>query len=307
MTRFFCFLSAIAVLVTLPLPLPLAAQERVTLGWGRMFSNDAIGDGHDRWRSGSYQLSLLRGKHFSGQLPQTAGALLEFRANSQIITPLNARKTPERDRRYAGVMSFGAHTIFDWRGYDVNLGGDLVIVGPQTGVGSFHQWVHQVLDLSSPKALSQQIGDGLYPSLLAEVGREMVMAPQVRLRPFAAAQLGAENLMRLGGDLVIGSLGQGAVMARDLVSGQRYRIVGTDANLGYSLVMGGDVARVTDSVFFPAGEAAVMSRQRNRLRAGLHWQGETSSLFYGVSYLGREFEGQAEGQLIGGLSLRLKF
>jgi hypothetical protein len=303
MTRLFCFIAVLAVLAGLP----LAAQERVTLGWGRMFSNDAIGDGHDRWRSGSYQLSLLRGESFSGHLPKTPGALLEFRVNSQIIAPANLSKTAPGDRQYVGMLSFGAHTVFAWRGYDINLGSDLVIVGPQTGVGSFHKWIHRVLDLTGPKAVSRQIGDGLYPSLLAEVGRDVVMAPNVTLRPFVEAQIGAESLMRVGGDLVIGSLGQGAIMARDMVSGQRYRIVEADHNLGYSLVMGGDVARVADSVFLPVGGAAVMSSQRSRLRAGVHWQGQKSSVFYGVSYLSREFESQPEGQLIGGLSLSLKF
>lgn len=295
----FCFASFVG--------LPAGAQDRVTLGWGRMFSNDALGDGHDRWRTGGYQLSLLRGVSFSGQLPQTPGDLLEFRAASQIIAPGSLTKAALGDRRYAGILSFGLHTIFDWQGNDVSLGGDLVFVGPQTGVGRFQKWIHQILDLPAPKVVSHQIGDGLYPSLLAEVGRQIPIAPDVTLRPFVEAQVGAERLVRVGGDLVIGTLGQGAIMTRDTVTGQRYRLVETDHNLGYSFVMGGDFSQVAESVFLPAGGPAVLRAERNRLRAGVHWQGQKSSAFYGVSYLSREFETQPEGQFVGGLSLSLKF
>ena len=42
-----------------------------------------------------------------------------------------------------------------------------------------------------------------------------------------------------------------------------------------------------------------------RLRAGLRWQGALASLFYGLPWLGKELEGQDEGQL-GGL-VRLNF
>ena len=37
------------------------AQDRTILGYGRLFNNDLIGDGHDRWRTGSYHFSVVTG------------------------------------------------------------------------------------------------------------------------------------------------------------------------------------------------------------------------------------------------------
>ena len=40
---------------------PVLAQDRVTLGWGRLFNNDTLGDTQDRWKTGSYTINHLRG------------------------------------------------------------------------------------------------------------------------------------------------------------------------------------------------------------------------------------------------------
>lgn len=298
---------AIISLIALFSGLPAAAQDRVTLGWGRLFSNDAIGDGHDRWRTGSYQISLLRGISFNGSLPKTPGDLLEFRVSSQIIAPTHLNRTSVKDRRYVGLISLGLHTDFDWRGYEVSLGGDLFVVGPQTRVSDFQRWVHRMMNLPNPKAMSRQIGNGVYPNVLVELGRQTRFAPDVTLRPFVEAQVGVENFVRVGGDLVIGTFGQDAFMARETVTGHRYRVVRTTQSQGYSFVFGGDYTRVASSVFLPKGEAAVRSAYRKRLRAGLQWQGDDASLFYGISYLSREFKAQSEGQIVGVLNLNLTF
>ena len=53
------------ILWLLAMTLPIAAQaqtpERQFLGWGRLFNNDFLGDGQDRWRTGSYTISVLKG------------------------------------------------------------------------------------------------------------------------------------------------------------------------------------------------------------------------------------------------------
>ena len=127
------------------------------------------------------------------------------------------------------------------------------------------------------------------------------------LRPFAEAQAGVESFVRVGGDMVVGSFGRGTVMARDMTTGQRYRVAESQINQGISFVLGGDIARVFDSALLPSTGGAVMSDDRGRVRAGVHWQGDKTSLYYGVSYLSPEFESQSEGQVIGSLSLNLKF
>jgi hypothetical protein len=43
------------------------------------------------------------------------------------------------------------------------------------------------------------------------------------------------------------------------------------------------------------------------VRAGLHWQGGQSEVFNGLTWLGKEFEEQADDQIVGSINLRLRF
>lgn len=288
---------------------PAKAEDRVTLGWGRLFSNDQLGDGRDRWRSGAYSVSRVRGPSWAGQLPGSFGEILEFRGHSSIITPSSLQRPAATDRRYAGLLSFGLHSHFAWKGAEMALGGDLVFSGPQTGVGGFQNWMHERLGMegASTAVLDDQIGNAVYPTLVGEMGRSFALGSAVQARPFVEARAGVETLLRIGGDITIGDLGRDDLMLRDVTTGQRYRAVEGDRDNGISLTMGGDLAQVFDSALLPDGGAATLSDQRYRLRAGLHWQGKKAAGFYGVSYLSPEFEEQPQGQFVGALSLNLRF
>lgn len=94
---------------------------------------------------------------------------------------------------------------------------------------------------------------------------------------------------------------------RDGTSGQRYRAVAGSGTQGYSLMLGGDVARLFDSAYFLPGDAAQPTETRSRLRAGIHWQGARGEMFYGLTWLGKEFTTQPDTQVLGSLNLRFKF
>ena len=286
---------------------PALAQDRVTLGWGRLFSNDAIGDGADRWRTGAYAVSMIRGTRWDGRLPDAPGQMLEFRLRSDTIAPENLEAPATIDRRYAGAISLGLHSQFAPGGFEADVGADLVFVGPQTGVGRFQSWVHGALGMGEVGALDDQIEDAVYPTVSGELARRFALGDRVEVRPFVEARAGDETLLRAGGDLVIGGFGRNDLMLRDVATGQRFRGVAGSALSGVSVVLGGDIARVFDSVYLPDGEAVTASDTRHRLRAGVHWQGAKSSLFYGVTYLSPEFDEQSEGQITGALSLNLRF
>ncbi len=165
-----CAALLAALLTTLPAAPPAAAQDRVTLGWGRSFANDGIGDGEDRWRTGAYTVSRVRGPSWAGALPGTAGEILEFRASAQIIAPENLAKAAAWDRRYAGVLSFGLFTHFDAAGIETSLGGGLQLTGKQTGLGWFQTRVHDILGVAEPGDLANQIPNRGYLMLSAEAG-----------------------------------------------------------------------------------------------------------------------------------------
>lgn len=284
------------------------AQERVTLGWGRMFTNDGLGDGHDRWRTGAYTVSRLRGPSWSGSLPGTFGEILEFRARAEIISPSTLSNPPPGDRRYAGVLTLGMHSHFESMGLETSLGVDLAVTGPQTGLGRLQDRLHDLLGVAQPQVLDNQIGDAFYPTLVFEAGRSRPLVEAVTLRPFVAAQAGIETWVRLGADMTFGRFGQNALMLREATTGQRYRAISGDHIPGLTFTLGGDIAHVWDSALLPGGGAAVRKDTRERLRAGLAWQSAGGfSAFYGLTWLSEEFDGQGEGQLLGALTLNLRF
>ena len=301
----------IAVLAAMPVLAGsiATADERVTLGWGRIFTNDQIGDGKDRWRTGSYTVSRVRGPSWQGHAGHGFGDILELRGHAGVIAPSNLTTPAANDRRYAGVLSFGLNTHFGWQGAEVDLGAELALTGPRSGIGSFQKWFHNQAGMVPPSAavLDAQIGNRLHPGLNAEIGRTYGLGDALRLRPFAEARLGLESLVRVGGDITIGRFGQGGLLLRDVTTGQRYRGIEGTRTEGFSLTLGGDLAHVFHSALLPSGGTVTAEKDRYRLRAGLQGQGKRASAFYGVSYLSREFVQQPEGQLVGALSLNLRF
>ncbi|MEH7828510.1 lipid A-modifier LpxR family protein [Gemmobacter denitrificans] len=283
-----------------------AAEGRVNLGFARLFTNDALGDTRDRWRTGAYMVSQFRAPAWHGAAPAQFGELLEYRLRAEIIAPASLTD-PTPDRRYAGVIAPGIATHFSLGKAEMRVGAELVFTGPQTKVGSFQREVHELLGLDSPTVLDSQIPNGVHPTLQAEIGRDYQLGDRTRLRPFVEAQAGAEDFLRAGADMVIGRFGAEGLFTRDTVTGQRVLGIVYDEVPGYSLTLGGDVTRMFDSIYLPAGGSAEMSETRTRLRAGVHWQGEKSEAFYGLTWLGEEYEAQPEGQLVGSLRLRLRF
>ena len=223
------------------------------------------------------------------------------------MTAANAAYPGANDRAYVAPLALGVHSHVAWAGLQASLGVDLVATGPQTGIGRLQTWLHEVLAVPVPD-LTNQAGNRVALSFQAELGRDFAYGPRVTLHPFVAAQAGPENLIRAGGDVVIGSFGTGGLMLRDGPTGQRYRgIAGVVTNPAMSLTLGGDVAHVVGSDYLPQGTAAQASATRSRLRAGLAWQGERSSAFYGVTYLTPEFVSQSGGQVIGSVNLSFRF
>lgn len=298
---------ALFVASLLVVALPASAEtDRITLGWGRLFTNDALGDGRDRWRTGSYTLSRVRGPQWDGVLPATIGEILEMRLRAETIAPADLVTPEPDDRRYTGLLGLGLHTHFLMQGIETSAGMDIVATGPQTGLGRFQRGVHDLLNLPRPQVLGDQIEDGIYAQATVEMARTFNLGSGT-VRPFVELQGGVENLVRAGTDLSFGNFTKGALMVREAVTGQRYRAVPLDRIEGYSVTLGADTARVFDSVYLPDGGSAELSDQRNRVRVGLHWQGQKSEVFYGLTWMGKEFEQQPKSQVLGSVNLRLRF
>jgi hypothetical protein len=285
------------------------AQARESLGYGRLMTNDYFGDGKDRWRTGSWTTSRVWGRQRGGQLPPAFGDLIELRLSSEIMAPDNVARAAAGDRPYAGSLALGAHTHFRWQGFETALGADLVVTGSGTGLGSFQRAVHKALGVRQPSqaTLDNQIGGGVHPTIVGEIGRDVALSPKVHLRPFMEARAGAETMVRAGVDLTFGAVGVGELLVREGVTGHRYRVIRDESAQGFSFLLGADIAHVADSIYLPEDRGVVLTDSRDRLRAGIHWQGGQSSAFYGLTYLGEEFEAQKEGQLVGSININLSF
>lgn len=283
------------------LPLsPAQAQPDTLLGWGGIFVNDEFGDGRDRWRTNAQQVSVA----FSGPRP---GSVLELRFASEMIAGERLGRPDPDDRPYAGLLSAGAHVSFRAGAADLSLGVDFVAIGPQTRVDELQSLVHTVTGGDDPPPARDQVANGIYPTAVVEVARELPLAQGgARLRPFLEAQAGYENFLRAGAELTLGR-GGGGLLVRERVSGLRYAVSGGGRQSGLTLVLGADIARVGRSVLLPASDGLRPTRFRSRARAALIFERGPAQINFGLARLGPEFEGQMGGQTVGAFSAQLKF
>ena len=296
----FCLLAGISA--TAHVQAQSALQTQQAIGNGRLFNNDLIGDGQDRWRTGSYVFSHMRAAEpFDGKL-RGIGEVMEYRFRTEIISP--TRRTS--DRPYAGIISLGAHTHYAYGPIDISLGADVLAIGPQTGLDDFQTAYHRTFSLPRPTT-GNALQDQFAIQTTGEARYTYRMSPAASLRPFVEAKGGAEDMVRAGADLIVGKVGQNDVLLRDVVTGQLYRGTQDDQN-GVNFVVGGDIASVNDSIFLPSSDGYIASQTRTRARAGVNWQPVPGiSLFYGATYLSPEFETQDEGQVVGSLKLNFSF
>lgn len=282
--------------------------EAEQIGYGRLIVNDFLGDGHDRWRSGSIVGSHMFGQPWQGQHPDGFGDIIELRILGQVIAPANLQTPDPVDRPYAGALSLGAHTHFERGGFDVALGADVTLVGPSSGIGDLQSWLHDAFGIAPPSdaVLGSQVADKVSLTGVAEVGYEVEVSENARIRPFVEARAGDETLLRAGFDLTIGQFGHDELLVRDPISGQRYQTTYQNRQ-GWSFLAGADFAVVDSSIYLPASFGVTLEDTRERYRLGLNWQGESSSVYYGATWLSPEFTGQSEGQVVGAIRIRFDF
>jgi hypothetical protein len=304
-----CALALLA-LASLAFPsAPAQAQtgERVTLGFGRLFTNDFFGDGRDRWHSGGYTFSLLRGAEGQVGRPDRLGSTLEYRLRSEIITPGTEDPVTGVDRPYAGTISLGLHSHAALGRTDVSLGADVMLMGPSTGISGFQEWYHDLFSLPDPPGRDSELGNAVHAGLTGELAWPLRITDTATLRPFVELQAGIEDIARVGGDVILGRVGHDDLLTREVTTGSLIRAVEGPYS-GWILIAGADWAQVGDSVLLPADQGFAPTDSRWRARVGVHWQAAPKMSFhYGLTWLSEEFEGQPEGQLIGGLKLNFNF
>ncbi len=290
--------AAMAILVAAP----TFADQRQTIGTGRLFNNDYFGDGRDRWRSGSYSYSHLRASGPYDPGNREFGNIIEYRLKTEIISPGRGGT----DRPYVGAISLGAQTHFGDGPWHYSLGADVTFIGPKTGLSNFQEQFHDAFDLTPPLT-ANELPDEVVFGARASAAYTYRISESASIRPFAELLTGPEQIARVGADLLVGPVGQGDLWLRDDITGQPFR--GTDAGVtGVSFLAGADFAAIGESRYLPASRGVTATDTRSRARLGLLWQPLPNlSVFYGATYLSEEFIGQSEGQVLGSLRLGLNF
>ncbi len=282
------------------------AAPRFLLGESVTHTNDIIGDGKDRWRTATVDISYFYGPA-AATLPSRFGQFIELRARLEMINPeFVALPFPPNDRPYGGVLSFGAASHIRQQNTEQSLGFDLVMVGPSTGVSAIQNWIHTFQNPINPQILRDQLPDAIYPTLSYEYAK-IYASGIAALRPFADLQIGVETFARAGFDLTLARAPEQGFRVRNSLTGQRVPALNPTGNRQLSLGVGADIAYVVSSAYLPAASGVTFSQIRTRLRAGVFYQSQKFDLFYGAAWLSPEFTAQREGQIIGTFSLGVRF
>lgn len=279
---------------------PAAAWDHAGGAW--LLVNDAFADRHDRWRTHSLQAGWLYARAPGGPGPD----LVELRFSTQLITPANLAIPAPDDRPLVGVHAVGLHGYWLAGDMALQLGAELAGTGPWTGYADLLDAIHPTRQEPVDSVIDGQIDDALVPSVHLGASRGVAMAPGVWLHPFAEARAGTETLARLGADLLIGAGGAGALPVRDKVTG--FLIPATAAAAtGAAFMVGLDGAFVAASRYLPERDGLEIENPRLRARAGAFWRGARTQLFYGVTWLGKEFTAQPEAQIVGAIQFGFRF
>ncbi|MEJ6397462.1 lipid A-modifier LpxR family protein [Yoonia sp. 208BN28-4] len=285
---------------------PAFAQGRDHLGDSSMFTNDFLGDRGDRWRTGSFTYSHVRGSGPYTAAPRAFGDILEFRLRTDIFAPSGGSDFPG-DRPYAGAVSLGVLTHWQENDRLYTFGAEVTAIGPQTGLSDIQRDFHDRYSLPQPPFVDQQLGDAFALNLHAETATKVHVSDRLSARNFLSLDAGAETLVRIGSDLRFSGFGHNDLMLRDVVTGHLHSAT-EHAGTGWALTAGADMAHVVDSIFLPADRVAGLEDMRFRARGGVEYKfSPSAAVFYGATYLSPEFEGQPEGQVVGSLRLNFNF
>ncbi len=292
---------------------PMAvAQGYEFVGYGNILNNDYYGDGRDRWQTGSDQLSLVWSngweKGWKDQLTSGFGDTIELRFGARVAAPDNIDIPANDDRRYAGVLSLGLVThMAVAQDYQMALGAGVEAVGPGTALDEFHAKFHSLIGSGDASAAvrDNQIGDKITPYASFEMARAFPTGGNSRIRPFVEAHSGLETLARVGVDFHVGDLTLNGLMSRDYVTGQTYQTV-RGTGTGWTFIGGADVAKVTQSALLPSDDYT-LTPARVRARVAVQWAGNYGVAQFGLTYLGKEFEQQDSGQVLGSISFKYDF
>ena len=300
-----------------------------------VFWNDRYGDGKDRWKTGGITQGYVFPEHiFSDEVWfQGRASALELNLRALVITPddTSFSGVDGNDRPYAQYAAIGLYLRSITRpgaltpliamqeedriGLEAGWQGDPLplfeiqntlhgVAGTNGNAGNLSNTIDGefLLNLEARRTWRLHI-DGFG----AGTGRDLEFAP------FVQTSLGMrENSLRLGGDFFAGSALEGRTWGSDLATGA----VMAGASMprrgfNWTVFFGGDVGYIASDVFLDGGfsENGPSVPRRDivgRARAGLLLEYDNFGIGFSLNWLGREFRGQSNGQMVGAIQLKYR-
>ena len=283
----------------------LADQRTPYRGEAGSFTNDYFGDGHDRWRSGSYQRSYYSERY---RIKRTDGS--ELRVRGEMVTPWTPSRQPGGDIAYSTLLGFGAFAHTNFLGLETRGGGEVLLIGDISGMEfiqrSFHEAFQMDTSFDPSRDDIERVEDRVALRFELETARTIRLGSRAAVRPYMELTFGADQAVTVGTDMILGNIALAEVWTRDVVTG-RLLTPQVDQIPGMSLVAGWD-ARLNDSyVHLPDDQSVDLEEITYRSRVGLQTNIAFANVFVGQAWLSPIFVGQAEHQRVGMLSISFDF
>ncbi|HSF93979.1 MAG TPA: lipid A-modifier LpxR family protein [Thermohalobaculum sp.] len=293
--------------------------------------NDRFGDGKDRWKTGGLTQSYVFPEHIFGRTPWFGdrASAAELNVRGVLMTPDNTANTgvDRNDRPYAQYAGAGVYLRSiarpDMMGPDFGLqeesriGLEVGWQGDPLPLFDVQDALHGMTGTKGSAANLSNIIDG--EVLVNLEGRHTWRYHwggedrDVEFAPFVQGSLGMrETSIRAGADVILGSSLEGRTWGNDLATGAL--LAGASMpRQGYhwSVFAGGDVGYVAADAFLDGGfsvDGPDIARRKlvARLHGGVLLEYDNLGIGFSLNWLGKEFKGQPEGQVVGAVQLKFR-
>jgi len=332
-----------AALVAIAAAAPIAAHAGdMDAGWDWLattneiqtegiFWNDRYGDGKDRWKTGGITQAYIFPEHIFGQETWFGGraSALELNVRALLITPddTSFKGVDGDDRPYAQYAGAGLYLRSITRPRALT---PVAAVQTEDRIGVEAGWQGDPLPLFEVQdAFHGMAGTGGDAGNLSNtIDGEFLLNLEARrtwrfhldgsgrdleFAPFVQTSLGMrENSLRVGGDFFVGSALEGRTWGSDLATGA----VMAGASMprkgfNWNVFFGGDVGYIASDAFLDggfAGDGPSVPRRDivGRARAGLLLEYDNLGIGFSLNWLGQEFRGQSNGQMVGAIQLKYR-
>ena len=288
--------------------------------------NDAIGDGKDRYKSGGITQGWMIPEGRLTDEPWLPGFAsgLEVQLRAFIATPENTFQPTPESRPFAEYAGFG--TYFRTVGAPRMLARDLTRSvefrgGIELGIIGDPVPLLELQDLLHTNDVGKTQANTLGREFLANAEarytwrfHQQLNDTDLEFAPFIQGSAGMrENSLRLGGDIIYGSSLEGRLWNHDLATGAMIP-GGSQRREGpqTAIWLGGDVGFIGSDALLDGGfngEGRRVGREpvTGRLRAGILFDFEDVALGYSLTLLTEEFDTQTHSQVIGALTIKVRW